>query len=93
MAVFSSCEDVAKDRNSRNHLAWTAENGGSHARGVSHTGYLVYGNSKGEERGRSRYKNKIKRVVSNIEGRILDTIWGKSPKQSLTSTKDLSTID
>ena len=26
-AVFSRCEDVAKDRNTRNYLAWTAGNG------------------------------------------------------------------
>ena len=25
-AVFSRCEDVAKDQNTRDHLAWTAGN-------------------------------------------------------------------
>ena len=27
-AVFSRCEDVAKDRNTRDHLAWITGNGG-----------------------------------------------------------------
>ena len=41
---------------------------GSHARGVSHTGYLEPGNNKGEARGRSRHKNNAK-VVRNLEER------------------------
>ena len=61
-----------------------------HARGVSHTGYLAYGNSKGETRGRSRPKNNSKRVVRNREERNVGT-KRKSPKQGLTSAKDLTT--
>ena len=33
----------------------------------SYTGYIAYGNSKGEPR-RSRHKNNSKIVVSNLEG-------------------------
>ena len=42
-AVFSRCEDVVKDRNTNDHLAWTAENGDS-----LHGGYPAHGNSKSE---------------------------------------------
>ena len=76
--VFNRCEDISKDRNTRRHLVWMeCRVQGSHARGgdamhgvgipctgcVSHTGYLSHGNSKGEERGRSRHKNNSKTVV------------------------------
>ena len=27
-AVFSRCEDIAKDQNTKDHLVWTAGNGG-----------------------------------------------------------------
>ena len=47
---------------------------------VSHTGYLAHGNSKGKERGRSRYKNNSERVVRNVEERNVST-KEKSPKQ------------
>ena len=65
IAVFSSCENVAIDRNTRDHLAsWTAGNWDPmHKVCVSHTGYLAHGNSKGETRGRSRNKNNSKRGV------------------------------
>ena len=55
---------------------------GPHARGVSH------GNSKGEARGRSRHKNNV-RVARSLEERNVG-MKGKSPKQDLTSAKDLT---
>ena len=58
---------------------------GSHARGVYPTQYT----SKGEARGKSRHKYNSKRV-RNMEGRNVGTISGKSPKQGLTSDKNLT---
>ena len=55
---------------------------------VSHTVYLAHGDSKDEARGSSRHKNNV-RVVRNMETRNLGT-KGKSPKQDLTSAKDLT---
>ena len=80
---------ILKDQNTREHSAWTAGNGDPMHRCVSQTGYLAHGNSKGETRERSRHKNHSNRVVWNME------IWnvgtkGKSPKQGLTSAKDLT---
>ena len=49
--VFSCCEDVAKDRNTRGTSSMDCRERGSH---VSHTVYLAHGNSKDEKRGRSR---------------------------------------
>ena len=49
---------------------------------VSHTEYLVHGNSKGEARGRSRHKNNSKRVVTNMEERNVDTISRKFPNKA-----------
>ena len=57
---------------------------------VFYTGYLAHGNSKGEIRGRSRHRNNSKRVVRNLEERNVGTIRGKSSKQGITSSKDLS---
>ena len=58
---------------------------------VSHTGYFGHGNSKGEarRRRRSRHKNHSNRVVWNLEEKYVGT-KGKSPKQGLTSAKDLT---
>ena len=56
--------------------------------GVSHTGYLAHGNSKVEIRGRSKHNNNDE-IVLNTEGRTVGT-KGKSPKQGLTSAKDLT---
>ena len=58
----------------------------SHARDVHP--YLAHGNSKGEARGRNRHKTHSKRVVGHLEDRN-GGMKGKSPKQSLTSAKDL----
>ena len=55
--VSSRCEDVAKDRNTREHLVWTAGTGIPCTVCVSHTLYLAHGNGEGEGRGRSRHKN------------------------------------
>ena len=52
---------------------------------VSHTGYLAYGNSKDEAREISRHKNNVR----NPEERNVGTKV-KSPKQDLTSAKDLT---
>ena len=46
---------------------------------VSHTVYIAHGNSKGEARGRNRYKNNA-RVVRNLKERNVGTKV-KSPKQ------------
>ena len=55
---------------------------------VSYTGYLAHGNSKGEERRRNRHKND-RRLVRNMEKWNVGS-KGISPKQDLTSTKDLT---
>ena len=55
---------------------------------VTHTVYLAHGNSNGEARGRSIHKNNA-RVVINLEERNVGT-KRKSPKQDLTSAKDLT---
>ena len=52
--------------------------------------HIMHGNSKGEASVRNRYKNNSKRVVRNLEERNVG-MKGKSPKQGLTSTKDLAT--
>ena len=62
---------------------------GSHARGASNTGYLAYENSKGDTRGRHRYQTNSKGVVRNMKERYVGT-KGNSPKQGLTSAKDLT---
>ena len=54
---------------------------GSHARGVSHTGYLAHENSKGEARGRRRHKNNSKRVVRNMGERNAGTKRKNPPKK------------
>ena len=56
---------------------------------VFHTGFLAHGNSKGEARGRSRHQNNSRRVVRNLEKMNVGT-KEKSPKQGLTSAKDLT---
>ena len=56
---------------------------------VSDTGYLAHWNSKGGARGRSRHKHNSKRVVRNLEERNVGT-KGKSPKQDLSTAKDLT---
>ena len=50
----------------------------------------MHGNSKGKTKGRSRYNNHSNRVVRNMEERNVGT-KGKSPKQDLTSPKELTT--
>ena len=60
---------------------------------VSHTGYLVHGNSKSELRGRSRHNNKSKRVVKNLKERILTLLGGKVPKKVSLRDMSLSTIN
>ena len=57
---------------------------GSHAQGVSNTGYLVHGNSKGEADTRITANEKYKIWLKEMEVRT-----GKSPKQGLTSAKIL----
>ena len=45
-AVFSRCEDVAKDQNTRDNSAWDCrERKSPYMRRVFHTGYLAHGNS------------------------------------------------
>ena len=44
----------------------------------------------GEARGRSKHENNSYRVVRNMEGITVGTIKVKSPKQGLTSAKDLT---
>ena len=56
---------------------------------VSRIGYLAHENSNGEIRGRSRNEDHSKRVVRNLEEKNVGTIRGESPKQGLTSAKDL----
>ena len=79
---------ILKDQNTRNHSAGTIGNGDSCTGCVSHTGYLAYGNSKHEARGRSRHKNNGTALI-NWEERNVGT-KEESPKQVLTSAKDLS---
>ena len=55
---------------------------------VSHTGYLVRGNSKGEARGRNTHRNNSN-IVRNMESNNVGTKRWKSPKQGLTSAEDL----
>ena len=52
MRRYPTTEHYPKDRNTWDHLVRTAGNGDTHARGVSHTGYLAHGNSKGEAKGK-----------------------------------------
>ena len=56
---------------------------------VSYTGYLAYGNSKGETRGRIRHKSNSKRVVRILEEKNVDT-KKESPKQGQTIAEDLT---
>ena len=49
----------------------------------------MHGNSKGEARGMSRHKRNSNRVVRNLEERNVGT-KEKSPKQDLTSCKELT---
>ena len=57
---------------------------------VFHTEFLAHGNSKGEARGRRKYKNSsIKRVVRNVKERNVGTKM-KNPRQSLTIAHDLT---
>ena len=53
----------------------------------SHAVYLAHGNSKGEEEEEIDKNNE--RVVRNLEEKNVST-KGKSPKQDLTSAKDLT---
>ena len=64
---------------------------GSHARGVYPTQYISHMERarKDEIRGRSGLKNHSNRVVRNLEERNAGT-KEKSPKQGLTSAKDLT---
>ena len=81
--VFSRCEDVAINRNARDHLVWTIGNGDAmHRVYVSHTGYLTYGNIKDEIAGSSRHQNHSKKVVRNIEEIYVGTIRGKVPNKA-----------
>ena len=57
---------------------------------VSHTGYLTHGNSKGESRRRSRYKNYIKQIKYGRKER--GHYKGESPNEGLNSTKDLTVM-
>ena len=50
---------------------------------------MDYGNTKNEIRGRSRHQNNSKIVVRNMEERNTSS-KRKSPKQGLTSAKDLT---
>ena len=54
LRVFSRCEDDANDRNTKGTSSIDCTKS---TRCVSHTVYHAHGNSKGEGRGRSRYKN------------------------------------
>ena len=78
LRVFRRCEDVARDRNTRGTNSIDYRERGSHARGVHLTQDTSrMETSKGEGRGRSRYKNNGKRVVWNMEGRNVGTISGE----------------
>ena len=66
-----------KGQNTRDHLAWTIWNGDTQ-----------YTSLMGEARGRNRQKNNA-RVVGNLEERNVG-MKGKSPKQDITSAKDLT---
>ena len=79
-----------KDRNPRDHLAWSVRNGIQNARCASHTVYLAHENSRGDIRVIYTHMNNSKRVISNIEGRRVGTIMGESPKQGQTGTKNLT---
>ena len=46
--VFSRCENVAKDQNTRDHLAWTAGNGDPMHEVCIPAEYLAHVNSRGE---------------------------------------------
>ena len=50
---------IQKDKNRKDHSAWTIGNGDpmQYAQGVSHILYLTHGNNKGKGRGRNRHKN------------------------------------
>ena len=76
-AVFSCCKDVAKDRNTSDHLAFI------YTWLVSHTGYLVHGNSFGEEE-EEEADNNSERAVSNMKGRKEDGHYkrGKNPNKA-----------
>ena len=87
--VFSRCEDVAKDQNTRHHLAWTENPMYEVCIVHCYTGYLAHGNSRGGERGRSRHQNDCDIIVWNIEKRNVSTNI-KSSKQCLTNAKDLT---
>ena len=56
IVVFSRCEDVTKDRNTKNNLIWTAENGDPIHEACIPPGSLAHGNNEDEARGRSRNK-------------------------------------
>ena len=62
----------------RNHSEWNEESGIPCKRCVFHTAYLMHLNSKGEARGRRRYKRDSKIVVSNLKGRNVGTNGKKS---------------
>ena len=56
--VFSRCEDVTKDRNTRGTSSMDCRERGSHARGVYPTYYTSrMETEKGEGRDRSRHRN------------------------------------
>ena len=58
--------ELFTDRNASDHLALTAGIGDPMHEVCIHKVYLAHGNSKGEERGRSRHKNNSRRVVRNL---------------------------
>ena len=78
--------ELFTDKNTRDHLAWTAE-----SEDPMHGVCNVYPTQDtlrmGTARGRSRHKSNSKRRGINMEERNVGT-KGKSPKQDLTSAKD-----
>ena len=85
--VFSRCEDIARNRTTRGTSSMDSRERGSHERGVYPTQYT----SRMET---ARVKEAVRadtrvRVKEKYEIRNVGTIRGKSPKQDLTSAKDL----
>ena len=62
-SYFTQYSIILEHQNTRNHSAWTIENGDPMHEG--HTVYLVHGDIKCEARRRNRYKNNA-RVVRNL---------------------------
>ena len=68
-AVFSRCENVAKDRNTRDHVAWTVGNEDPmHDVCLSHTVYLAHGQARIQELSHGGELHKIKFAKRSYEG-------------------------